>query len=104
MNTPKANAAEITHPLRHQLELVICVYPVLDEAACDRTTLKSLGHPSQTMSGAKRLVAAPMSPAFTESIQRCASSTRSGVVDSSGISRLSPGQAGGSALDRLAPH
>ena len=45
MNTPKANAAEITHPLRHQLELVICLYPVLDEAACDRTTLKSLEHP-----------------------------------------------------------
>ena len=38
-------AAEITHLLSRQLELVMCVYPVPEEAAYGRPTLKGLERP-----------------------------------------------------------
>jgi hypothetical protein len=87
-------AAEITHLLGTSSNSSYASSQSWTKPRAAARPSKVRNTPSQMISGAKRLVAAPMSPAFTESIQRCASSTRSGVVDSSGIRRLSPRQAG----------
>src|SRR5438067_616847 len=55
-------------------------------AACPSYTSSPMGDESQTPSGAKKLVIASTSPLSPASIRRRTSSTRSGVVDSSGIS------------------